>query len=143
MNDVQAITAVQMKVNSRAGKWLARNTRGGVLVEQTVRGARNLWVVNGATGAIRTEAEVLADEPDTVKPAKTPDPLIAQVAALTEAARGDGRKVSPEEAMALLRVLRGPAHCRRCDYFGLYGEHTEGGFPDAAQCASLASYGND
>ena len=139
MNDVQAITAVQMKVNSRAGKWGARNMRGAVLVEQSVRGVRNLWVVNGATGEVRTEAEVLADEPV----ARTPDPLIAQVAALTEAARGDGRKVSPEEAMALLRVLRGPAHCRRCDYFGLYGEHTEGGFPDAAQCASLASYGND
>jgi hypothetical protein len=65
------------------------------------------------------------------------------VASLTESIRNNGRKVGPEEATALLRVLRGPAHCRRCDYFGPYGEHTEGGFPDATQCASLASYGND
>lgn len=138
MNDAQAIAAVQARVNSRTGKWGARNMRGAVLVEQSVRGVRNLWVVNGATGEVRTEAEVLADEPV----AKTPDPLIAQVAALAEAARGDGRKVSPEEATALLRVLRGPAHCQKCGYFGPYGKHTEGGFLDA-ECTSFASYDND
>jgi hypothetical protein len=101
-------------------------------------GVRDLWVVNGATGEVRTEAEVLADEPV----ARTPDPLIAQVAALTEAARGDGRKVSPEEATALLRVLRGPAHCQKCGYFGPYGKHADGGFLDA-ECTSFASYDND
>ena len=56
--------------------------------------------------------------------------------------RGDGRKVSPEEATALLRVLRGPAHCQKCGYFGPYGKHADGGFLDA-ECTSFASYDND